>query len=245
MSDLSLSQRIEQRISESQSPYRPEEHRAELLLRNKQFLEERARIRAPRRRVSSGAGKAKYSRMEFRTEWQNFNYRWWIDGWWDGRDATLRKHVIMKPRVFYRDPKSGRVWILGRDLEHPYACDQRSERGALNIADEGAFIYIKINPWTLKEDLRDLEPMIHKLGKDVFRYSVRDLANFGRDLCWYDLHTQADFGKLSYGRIRIEMRRLHPNQNVPPRKTIIAAIGRIQQFIERLTPIPARFLPRP
>lgn len=237
MSAPSLSQRIEQRIIDSQRPYRPEEQKAELLLRNKKFLEERARVGIPLVQVSP---EGRSRPIGFSIEWQDFNYRWLIDGWWDGQGISLCKHIAMKPRVYYRDPKSGIVWILGRDLEHPYACDQRSEKGALNIADEGAFIYIKVNPWTLKEDLRELEPTIRKLRKNIFRYSVRDLANFGRDLCWHDLHTQADFGKLSYAGIQKELRRWHPNQSVPLRKTIIAAVRRIRIYIKRLTPIPPR-----
>jgi hypothetical protein len=179
MRDSEMSQKIRERIIASQRSYKPDEQKAELLLRNLQFLDERTR---------AGSASRQGVTIKFNARWQNFNYRWGIDGWWDGSDATLHEHVIMEPRIYYRDPKSGIVWIHGRDLEHPYACDQRSEKLALNIADAGAFIYIKINPWTLKDDLRNLEPTIRKLREELFCYSERDFENFGRDVCWYDLH---------------------------------------------------------
>jgi hypothetical protein len=258
MRDPEISERIRIRIRESNRNYSPKEQKAELLLRNQQFLEERERKGLPLRHPATDT---RWELTEYNAEWQNFNYRWWIDGYWDGCDATLWEHVMMEPGVFFRDPDSRIVWILSRDYEQPCASDQSSDTAALNIADEGAFIYIKINPWTLKENLRELEPMIRKLRKKVFRYSVREMHNFGRDLCWYDLHFQDEFGKLRYGEIRINWRRFHPSRSLPhrerltaveqrkiiaaERKKIIAAIGRIRTCIERLTPIPARFSPRP
>lgn len=245
MRDLGLSRRIKQRISEGQHPYSMEKQKAELLLRNQQFLEERERVGVPLLRGLTGKGRARYKSREFSDAWQNFNYRWWIDGWWDGSDTTLWKHVLIKPGVFFRDPESGIVWILGRDFEHPYASNQKSEKEAFNIADEGAFIYIKINPWTLREDLRKLEPTIHKLREKVFRYSVREMEKFSRDLCWYDLHEKPEFGKLSYTDIQKVLNEHNPRQRAQPRKRIIAAVGRIRIYIKRLTPISARFSPRP
>jgi hypothetical protein len=137
MRDPGVSERIRTRIRNGDRIYSPEEQKAELLLRNEQFLEERERVGLPLRRVSTGTGRTRYRSIEFSAAWQNFNYRWWIDGYWDGSDATLRDHVMMKPGVFFREPDSRIVWILGRDFEHPYASDQSSDTAALNIADEG------------------------------------------------------------------------------------------------------------
>lgn len=239
MPNPQMSERIRIRILESYRRYSTTQRKAELLLRNQQFSEERDRVGIPSYRYHQDA---KWESIEFSPEWQKFNFRWWLDGWWDGNDATLWNHVMLKPAVYFRDPESKIVWILGKDFEHACASDQSTDATSLNIPDEGGFIYLKVNPWTSKENLRELEPIIRRLRKEVFQYSERMTKDFGRDLCLYDLHERAAFGGLSYSAIQIELRK--HGRRAPRRETIIAAVRRIRSYIKRTMPIPARFTPR-
>jgi hypothetical protein len=69
MRDPGVSERSQIRIRESNRNYSPKEQKAELLLRNGQFLEERERMGIPQRRVSTGTGRAIYKSIEFSAEW--------------------------------------------------------------------------------------------------------------------------------------------------------------------------------
>ena len=231
MRDPKLSGRIINRIRESSITYTPKQQKAALLLRNKDFLEQRTISKIPPKPPLTPIS------LKERDKWVIFCNNWGIGNWWDGQNSTLLHHINVEPEVFYRDPLERRIYVLRGRSSDPEYCDTRAEGWSLEVANERAFILIKINPWTRKAELNRLWPTICSAKKKAFGYREREAKEFGRDLCWYDLHENTEYGRLSYEEIRRRWTAGHPS-----RKAIISGVKEIRSLIDRLTPVqPSRW----
>jgi hypothetical protein len=307
MYDPQISERIKQRVSESQREYSPREQRAELLLRNQQFLEElydfeerwhpihdkditkelffdfkatlidkvrRGKLTerdigylyyifVPKKKLAPSKDRDSWfktfdkDRADFALklralkgksdkdlsswfenklvkkrernyypddyEWIIFCERWRIKFDWDSYSMkTLKDNVFSSPRIISWNWKTDRRVGLLASPSNP-------------IDDLASGILIQIDPWTTKQDIEDLGSEIAKAKKKIFGYAEREARNFGRDLCWHDLHTRDDFGKKSYGEIA-QYWKTWGGDKSHGRNMVIRAVNRIQDYIARLTP---------
>jgi len=116
--------------------------------------------------------------------WERFCHRWHIDTMWPGTDQSLAQFIKTKPVLHHRirgvegmtnlddgssDP-FGEVWTLGLGRT------------------KGNFLYMRIDPWTGIDDIRNNWRRIMGWKRKCFSETfTRKHETFGRDLCWYDL----------------------------------------------------------
>lgn len=191
-------------------------------------------------------------------EWPEFCQRWGIAEEWNGDMETLINHASATPWIYinrsdramklvkkklrpelkaygYILPERGTDGSFVHLAHHPVVNDLKStmfDRGDKPYPD--GEIYLKIFPWTTLEDLKyvwlDLENT--KIMTFGFSISERQKRTFARDLCFYDLHTQARFGKMSDGKIAAAWYQ-HTGKRVK-RDTIKKARARIAANIKAL-----------
>ena len=98
--------------------------------------------------------------------------------------------------MLYRDNKTNEERMLNIQAPISSQGDPYGEIWSLRVDREKTYLYLKIEPWTQKPDINKIWPQVEKLQKKIFDYTERKKRNFGRDLCWYDLHDNEEFGRL-------------------------------------------------
>jgi len=159
-------------IEKSKKDFDKNSQRAELLARNKSFKKESEAI-------SSRLGEDFFKDLEkriqnekklpdwipkelydLREEWFSFCGRWHISYKWDRKINSLNKFIEKTVAII-------------DDI------DTETYEGKL---------YLRIDAWTTLEDIHAIWPIIEKAQKEYFILKAGKRINFGRDLCWYDLH---------------------------------------------------------
>jgi hypothetical protein len=202
------------------------EQKSKLLLRNEVFLREWKK---------ASKGESLHEGLSAEEKWSDFIKRWSIDGWWDGREETLVTHINIRPEVYFSDPIGRKSWafrMCPNGFEWPFSLP-------LDLFSEDAFIYIKVSPWTLKEDFVRLWPAIRRAKARVFGPEERAKRNFDRDLYFFDLYKKGGKrGRLSYEQIRLKWNKDATNrEQIKGRETIRFGINRIRSLIDSLTPV--------
>lgn len=231
---------IRNRIKESEKEYTRQEQRAELLLRNPQFikdLQEQHEVRelggrspeVDRWLSSSEEGLTIKDALdksgEFLTETGLFRLcdRWGISRRWDMDKGSLSRFIEAAPSLLYNPSWAGLPTNLAVDAKI-FPDDSRPD-----------YLYIKIDPWTLPKDITSSWGRIEKLKKAIFGFSDHGKWNFGEALCWYDLRMKYRY---SFGKIALlwQMEKA-PHENEDDLKTRVRiGIKRIAGYIKRLTP---------
>jgi hypothetical protein len=114
--------------------------------------------------------------------------------------------------------------------------DPAGEIWDLRLDEERSFIYLRIDPWTTQKDLQELWQGIEAERKKLYGPPWKKRHTFEQALCFWDLHTQPEFGKLSHGKICQSWHDTFHDQEDPPRATVQSAIKRMQHLIDQLTP---------
>jgi hypothetical protein len=176
-----LSNKVRARIEEykNKKVLTLREQIAALLLRSEKFLSE------------SYSGPIEGGFLRYSREQEVFCQRWHIKTSWSGRDEDLAESVEPGPLAFYQNQsKHGAIANVGMNQESLAGGDPYGEAWALDLGKvTGNFIYIRIDPWTAKDDIDWRK--IRKLKADCFGSDFREKSDtFARDLCWYDLLTR-------------------------------------------------------
>ena len=192
------------RIKSSRKIYTKQEQKAELLKRNQRFLndfkelEKNIRdnchgldiktITSPRafndypELIKEPVHPFKYFDREFRS----FCKQWDLYLDWDGNLDKLSSSLIESPSL---------------EFDHLAAQSEEINYMRANFPKQHTYnyLYIRIDPWTSRGDIKELWHKIAELQKKIFVYIPEKKADtFGRDLAWYDL--KKVFG-LTYGQI--------------------------------------------
>jgi hypothetical protein len=214
------------RIKASTHTYGREEQRAELIFRNPDFRRDLRRVQKWVSWVKQGR-KSKYRALSLFSELCN---HWQIRENWNLSKDTLPQCVKMDIGVIYGSAEKG--WW---DSDTPYPG-----------VDSEAFIYVRIDPWTKREDLEAAWGRIEDLKKTVFGYSDKDKDSFGNMLCWYDLNKEYGLSLLVIARLWMQemaplmlTREASKKGTLPDESfkiTVREGIKRIEGYIDRLTP---------
>lgn len=171
-------------IKKSKKDFDKNSQRAALLARNKSFKKE---LEAISSRLGGDFFKDLEKRIQkdkekglpdciprefhdLQEEWSSFCARWHISYAWDRKINSLNKFIEKTVAI-----------VDDIDFE----------------TYEG-MLYLRIDAWTNLEDIRAIWPEIEKMQKKYFVLKAEKRINFGRDLCWYDLHIKY---KLSHREI--------------------------------------------
>jgi hypothetical protein len=249
--DKETSERIRKRIEESKREYSPQEQKAELLKRNKQFLLELQQASqekqiqdlsySSRHKVRLATYpekiKASYIYMDRAFRFRDFCDEWQISCKWDGDVATLGQFIRVMPQIIYDNVKAGEKdyhlwyprekWETFEDYKENICQDDPKLPISIDFENN---IYIKIDAFTHFDDIEKIRPRIIELQNKICGFTDREKRDFGRNLCWYDLNKDKEFGKCS-----AEWIARHWKGHVS-RNTVKASIQRIQLYIDRLNP---------
>lgn len=97
-------------------------------------------------------------------KWMDFCDRWLINSDWDGKLESLYRFQRSLVEIYYND----------------------SIRRSFEDKDKWIFL-IRFNAWTTLEDIKNKWHTIEKIQKKILG-KPEQKANFGRDLCWYELY---------------------------------------------------------
>jgi len=161
-------------IKKSKKNYDRPSKRAELLKRNKKFIEELREIysqigkqffKLQREYVKSGKNRNFFKKHheilnDGFEEWFPFCEKWHIDYYWDGQIRSLIKYIKKTLPII---PDS----FIFREKE--------------------AKLMFEIDAWTSLDDIKEIWPRVKKLQNQYFSSKVAKKSNFGRDLVFYDL----------------------------------------------------------
>lgn len=225
---------IRNRIKECDKAYTRQEQRAELLLRNPQFMEELKSIKDLKKRYRFIAEyfntENEALRLELLKSGEEFPFillnklcdRWGISRKWDAEKASLSRFIETEPGLVYHP-----IWA-GLPVDF-------TDVKIFPDSQKPDYLYIKIDPWTLPKDISASWGRIEKLKKAIFGFSDHDKWNFGEALCWYDLRMKYRY---SFGKIALlwQMEKA-PHENEDDLKTRVRlGVKRIAGYIKRLTP---------
>lgn len=121
-------------------------------------------------------------------EWMDFCHRWNINHEWQGELNSLHKFIKETPQIVCR---SDDMLVAEKKLK-------ASTIEPINKELRYRYLYLKLDAWTGLKDIKKIWPRIEKLQKVIFEYKAEEKANFGRDLCWFDLYKGKN---LSYSKI--------------------------------------------
>ncbi len=210
------------RIKESRRKYSRREQRAELLIRNPQFMEKWQDIQETHKKAAMIGGQ-KWADDFARLQVNGLCERWGISKKWDATKASLSKFIETEPGLVY----------------HPIWAGLPVDPAEARIFPDNLrpdYLYIKIDPWTLRDDVVAAWPRVEKLKKVIFGYSGKGKSNFGQALCWYDLHKQQRWGYGKIASVWIQEEAPHIRDTESFRITVREGIKRIDRYIKRLTP---------
>ena len=185
-----------QLIENCKKEYSKQSQRAELLKRNKQFLNEAAdnipidyfvdEITNSDKKIEeiSIDGIVLYLDIEKYAKFKKFCNKWNIFSTWDGNFDTLSHYLKDSPEIitnpYYYSLINGNIYQPDTEFS------DSAKLWDLN------YIYLKLDAWTSLESIKKLWPRIEVFQKAIFAYKFELKTNFGRDLCWYDLNKQFD-----------------------------------------------------
>lgn len=186
-------------IKNCKKEYSKQSQRAELLRRNKQFIEEF-------KKINKSLGEEFFSTMQFVrnfstqnyfdgvlpdaisknladkfSDWMLFCDRWHINEGWDRKLQSLENSIRKSPLLII-------------------SLDSKGERETIDI---------RIDAWTTLEDIHAMWPKIDQAKKRVFIQKAEKRSNFARDLCWYDFKNKY---KKSYRQIAEIWNEYFPNE---------------------------------
>lgn len=186
-------------IATGEPGYIEQVRRANLLIRSKKFMAEGERVFGLLRKAP-----LKKKEPRFQKAWQNFCYRWEIDGFWDGDPTELHLNASRAGEVYIKE-QSGKIasvpfygcGVRGRDVLFPCS----STRWPRNICKEPTFVYLKLAPQTGLREVKRIWPVVEILKARAWKTSGRKKRTFGRDLMLFDLKYEPLYGPLSYGQL--------------------------------------------
>jgi hypothetical protein len=229
--EFSLSQKnlIVSRIAATGRSYSREEQRAELLLRNSYFLKGLQRVYRLIKKANSIRGAHiykgvdagfEYGKQRAYAEMGRLCDRWQISQKWNAKKETLPQFVILKPRFIYDSPAHN--WPYWEMAQYP------------GVGQE--YLYLRIDPWTSREDFTSSWREARRLQRAIFGFSEKEKSNFGASLCWYDLHSDYHLSPLRVARLWIQEAAPHVRDEESFKITVREGIKRIERYIKRLTP---------
>jgi len=196
-----VNKEILKRIEESKKDYDKKTQRAQLLIRNKQFIKElketpadfvvdsEDRLKFKTKKIDLG-GVDVYINVESFSKFKNFCLRWHIHPTWDGNIDTLSEFIKDSPEIICEPVNyllvNGHIYFPDKEIVRPEGLERIN------------YLYIKVDAWTSLEDIKKIWPRIEEFQRTIFSYKAELKSNFSRDLCWYDLKTTHN---LSYGKI--------------------------------------------
>jgi len=199
------------RIKESRRTYNRKEQRAELLIRNAQFIKEWREL--------EGQPELEPTIIN----WGGFCGRWGLSQIWDGWPGSLAKFVQTTPGLVYHP-----IWA-GQSIDWyelaPFPDDKKPD-----------YLLIKIDPWTSLDDIKSIWHRVKELKKAVFSYADKNKSNFGCALCWYDLNKKYRMSLGKIARLWIQEEASYIKDLESYKITVREGIKRIDQYIKRLTP---------
>jgi hypothetical protein len=154
------------RIQESRGAYDRKKQRAELLIRNPEFIKEYKELQD--QIINEGFAEAFWP-------YESFCMRWGLDRRWHCSIPSISEFIRTTPLLVY-NPK----WVSNSE-EYPSI-------GFLPNEKNSDFLFVKIDPWINLKDVEEAWPQVENLKKRIFDYSEKGKSGFGRDLCWYDLN---------------------------------------------------------
>lgn len=107
-------------------------------------------------------------------QWEAFCNRWNILSNWNGKISTL-----------------------GMYLGEKYGLYANEEKGRKRIN-------IEISPFTTRQDVDAIWPLVEKVQKEYYGFKAGEKPNFGRDLCWYDLNKKFNLTPRQIAKLWIE-----------------------------------------
>ena len=207
---------IKDRIQRIKKKYDRKDQVAELYLRNRNFTRELAPSILELRSTRHQAG------------WHAFCWRWAISWHWDGDTDQLSAFIFESPLLV---PPEG--------LPYGEPADRlKMQSIPAGLAWHEEQIYLRILPWTTRNDLRRAMPAVTDLQKRIFGFKVRswDSERFGRHLCWHDLRSNHS---LRYERIARMWKKYGPRAaSYPGPHAIRKAVQDLRKRIDCLTPGP-------
>ncbi len=180
---------IQGRIKKIRKSYTKAEQRAELLVRNEEFLKEYVGLMSMANEELPQLGGEEIAELIRRLRkalldrhFTCFCERWSIKKTWNAEIKTLSKHIRTEPHLHHLRRSTVDVddWIFLNDSRYPDC------------------LLIMIDPWTTRGDVEAILPRVLKVQRQIFGFSDRGKWSFGDALCWYDLSKKH---KLSYRRI--------------------------------------------
>lgn len=196
-----MDEQILNRIKKSKREYDKKTQRAELLIRNKQFIkglkktpadfvvdfEDRSKFKTKKISVD---GVDLYINVESFSKFKKFCLRWHIYSTWDGNIDTLSEFIKDSPEIICEPVNyllvNGRIYFPDKEII------RSEDLEGIN------YLYIKVDAWTSLEKIKEIWSRIEEFQRTIFNYKAELKSNFSRDLCWYDLKTKFN---LSYGKI--------------------------------------------
>jgi len=189
--EISQKADILKRIREIKSSYTIREQKAELLWRNKAFqadlkgmrlhfkmktakIELREKFLNKKKDETTDDERRRFAFMDLAGGNKWFYIKWDIKLHWNGDRAFLPRAIHAGAGVFWHEKEDPREYL--------WPLKMKSNR-LLNKPG----ISIEIDPWTTRNQLLQFWPLIAKKQKELFGERFESKANFGRDLCWYDL----------------------------------------------------------
>ncbi len=202
-----MNKEILKRIEESKKDYGKKTQRAELLIRNKQFIKEyketptdllvdfKDRLKFKTMKISSD-GVSLYIKEESLSKFNKFCLRWHIHIAWDGNIDTLSEFIKDSPEIIC-EPVN--YYLVNGSIYLPEKEIVRSE-GLEGIN----YLYIKVDAWTSLENIKEAWPRIEEFQRTIFSYKAELKSNFSRDLCWYDLKTTHNLSSSKIAKLWIK-----------------------------------------
>jgi hypothetical protein len=209
------------RIKESRREYGRKEQRAELLIRNTQFMKDFRKLQE-KREASDNLHES--GEEIFELAFSRFCEKWGVSRRWNMETGSLSKFIETKPGLLYNPIWAGLPEFDISEVKL-FPDDQKPD-----------YLYVKIDPWTTLEDMKVIWGRIEELKKAIFGYSDKEKWNFGQALCWYDLHKQEKWGYGKIASVWIQEEAPHIDDTESFRITVREGIKRIDRYIKRLTP---------
>jgi hypothetical protein len=217
--DKNKQARIDELLNYENREYSIDEQKAELLCRNKAFVEDCGKLETYfliRHRlgwtfegmIERSKGKKKYPTEEEvlaefglkrMPEHDWFYEKWsiWID--WAGEQFDLNWSVYAGPKLCALSPFE----------EHPLPYETITLNGNRMVTRKEWFrrdAYIVIDPWTTGDDIEKLCKNLPEVKEACFGFSVESKSFFARDLCWYDLSTEFELNPTQVAKMWTQAR---------------------------------------
>jgi len=202
-----MDEQILNRINESKREYDKKTQRAEMLIRNKQFIKElketpadfvvdfEDRLKFKTKKLSVD-GVDLYINVESFSKFKNFCLKWHIHSPWDGNIDTLSEFIKESPEIICEPVNyslvNGDIYFPDKEIVRPEGLESVN------------YLYIKVDAWTSLEEVKKIWPRVEKFQRTIFNYKAELKSNFSRDLCWYDLKTTHNLSSSKIAKLWIK-----------------------------------------